>query len=107
VARADEGGAWHFLGILPLYDPPCEDSAETIARAQAHGVQFKMVTGDNVAIGRQISEQLGMGKNIQPAGQLFKNDVDAGHLSSQAAMQIEQADGFAQVFPDCQRLAAA
>ena len=100
VAKADEGGAWRFLGILPLYDPPREDSAETIARAQAHGVQFKMVTGDNVAIARHISEQLGMGKNIQPAGQLFKKDVDAGHLSSQAAMQIEQADGFAQVYPE-------
>ena len=27
-------GKWRFLGMLPLYDPPREDSAETIAEAQ-------------------------------------------------------------------------
>ena len=33
VARAEDGRAWQFLGILPLFDPPREDSAETLARA--------------------------------------------------------------------------
>jgi H+-transporting ATPase len=26
VARSENGGSWQFLGILPLYDPPREDS---------------------------------------------------------------------------------
>jgi len=29
VARAEDGGPWQFLGILPLFDPPREDSAES------------------------------------------------------------------------------
>jgi len=100
VARSDGKESWQFLGILPLFDPPREDSAETIANAKAHGITIKMVTGDNVAIGREISKTLGMGTNIQPAESLFKEGEEIEHLSSQAEAQIEQADGFAQVFPE-------
>ena len=99
VARGT-GEEWRFLGILPLYDPPREDSAETIAQAIAHGIQVKMVTGDNVSIGREISRQLGMGTNIQPADQLFSDGDDCQTLASDAAARIEMADGFAQVFPE-------
>lgn len=100
VARADDSGLWQFMGILSLYDPPRDDSAATIASAKAHGIRIKMVTGDNVAIGREISEQLGMGTNIQPADQLFKEGVDPAHLSDEAESEIERADGYAQVFPE-------
>ena len=100
VARSDGKESWQFLGILPLFDPPREDSAETIANAKAHGITIKMVTGDNVAIGREISKTLGMGTNIQPADWLFKEGEEIEHLSPQAEAQIEQADGFAQVFPE-------
>lgn len=100
VAQAEEGGSWQFLGILPLFDPPREDSAETISRAHEHGIDVKMVTGDNTAIAREISSQLGLGNRIQPAERFFPKDADPGHLSSEAAMQIEQSDGFAQVFPE-------
>jgi H+-transporting ATPase len=100
VARADDSGPWHFMGILPLYDPPRDDSAATIANAKAHGIRIKMVTGDNVAIGKEISAQLGLGTNIQPADQLFQEGVDPANLSDEAEQAIEQADGYAQVFPE-------
>jgi H+-transporting ATPase len=100
VARSDAEGAWTFLGILPLFDPPRPDSGETIARAIEYGVQVKMVTGDNVAIARQISSQLGMGANIQPATSLFPGDVTKGQIPLDASQKIERADGFAQVFPE-------
>src|SRR5262249_40842706 len=32
VARSNEGEKWDVLGILPMFDPPREDSKETIAR---------------------------------------------------------------------------
>src|SRR6059058_2367597 len=67
VAGAQDDGPWEFLGILPLLDPPRPDSKSTIARAREYGVEVKMVTGDNVAIARQISLELDMGANIQPA----------------------------------------
>ncbi len=100
VARTGPGNGWEFLGILSLYDPPREDSAETIANAKAHGVTIKMITGDNVAIAQEIAGQLGMGRNIQEANRLFKEGVDPEHLSSKEVAQIVAADGFAQVFPE-------
>jgi len=100
VARAEEEGPWHFFGILPLYDPPREDSAETIAQAQAHGIQVKMVTGDNLAIGREIAGQLGLGKNIYAADKLLKTGNEEGQMATDTGEQVEQADGFAQVFPE-------
>ena len=100
VARSEENGSWQFLGILPLFDPPREDSAETIKQAKAHGVQVKMVTGDNLAIGREISGQLGLGKNIEPADRLLAANKKEGQMAPDVADQVEQADGFAQVFPE-------
>ncbi|MDD3579770.1 MAG: plasma-membrane proton-efflux P-type ATPase [Desulfobacca sp.] len=100
VACARDEGPWQFMGILSLFDPPREDSAATIANAKNHGIKIKMVTGDNVAIGREVSQQLGLGGNIQPADQIFQEGVDVAHLSPEAEREIEQADGYAQVFPE-------
>src|SRR6266404_905090 len=100
VAVAQGDGPWEFLGILPLLDPPRPDSKSTIARAREYGVQVKMVTGDNVAIARQISLELDMGANIQPATELFPGDVTKGQIPLDAAEKIDKADGFAEVFPE-------
>ncbi len=59
VARRMEGGDWQFLGLLPLYDPPREDAAETIKAATEHGVDVRMVTGDNVAIAQRDRRRAG------------------------------------------------
>ena len=75
VARATKKARWPFLGVLPLSDPPREDSKSTIATAKAMGVQVKMVTGDQVAIGKEIAAQVGLGTNI----------LDAALLSAQAS----------------------
>jgi H+-transporting ATPase len=100
VARSDDGKAWKFLGILPLLDPPRTDSKETIHEARALGVEVKMVTGDDVAIARTISAELGMGTNIQLAGDLFPPGSGIGALPPDAATKIVAADGFARVFPE-------
>jgi len=99
VARSQDGG-WLFLGILPLYDPPREDSAETIKKAEKHGIKVKMVTGDNLAIARQISLELGLGTNIHPADELFDGGGGNNPVSKATAARVEAADGFAQVFPE-------
>jgi H+-transporting ATPase len=95
----DDGDNWRFLGILPLYDPPREDAAQTISEAQAHGIKVKMITGDNVAIGREIARQLGLGTKIQPASDIFPKEGEC-ELSGVMVDKIEQADGFAEVFPE-------
>lgn len=91
---------WTFLGILPLLDPPRTDSKQTIADARELGVEVKMVTGDDVAIARTISEELGMGANIQLASDLFPADSSNGALPPGSAEKITAADGFARVFPE-------
>src|SRR5206468_1377422 len=96
VAVAEGDSPWAFHGILPLLDPPRPDSKSTIARARAYGVKVKMVTGDNVAIARQIASELDMGANIQPATELFPGDVTKGQIPLDAAEKIDQADGIAE-----------
>lgn len=92
VARSDDGERWRFLGLLPLYDPPRPDAAQTLAQARQHGIQVKMITGDNVAIGREIAGQLDLGNHL-----LRGADLAAGTMSPE---QVEAADGFAEVFPE-------
>jgi H+-transporting ATPase len=97
VARTNQAGAWQFLGVLPLFDPPRPDSKETVATAEQMGVKVKMVTGDQLAIAKEMARQLGLGSNIVDASVLTqKNELQtrpAGEL-------IDEADGFAQVFPE-------
>jgi H+-transporting ATPase len=97
VARTDSLGQWQFLGVLPLYDPPREDSKTTIETARQMGVNIKMLTGDQLAIGRETAKQLGMGTNILDA-EGFGDTLH--HETGQLEDSIEKADGFAQVFPE-------
>ncbi len=97
VARTDASGAWRFLGVLPLFDPPREDSAQTIKTARQMGVAVKMVTGDQLAIGKEIAKQVGLGANLMDAS-LFGDA--AHHQATELDDTIEKADGFAQVFPE-------
>jgi H+-transporting ATPase len=94
VARTDAQGKWEFLGLLPLSDPPRDDSASTIAAARAMGLQVRMVTGDNLAIAREISLELKLGPNIAVAGDLFRDG------KSDDDVKLDAADGYAQVFPE-------
>jgi len=97
VARTDSKGEWQFLGILPLFDPPRDEAGETIATAQQMGIQVKMVTGDQVAIARETAQKLGMKTNILDASNF---GITKHHETGQLAESIQDADGFAQVFPE-------
>jgi H+-transporting ATPase len=99
VARTNGQGRWEFLGVLPLSDPPRDDSEATIATAKAMGVRVKMLTGDQLAIGREIAAQVGLGTNILDAA-LFAETNRPPDQADPLAEAIEQADGFAQVFPE-------
>ena len=97
VARAEGDGPWQFLGVLPMFDPPREDAKATIATALTMGVKIKMVTGDQLAIARETAKTLGMGTNILDAKTLGDSKKQE---SAEVIESIEQADGFAEVFPE-------
>ncbi len=94
VARKVAGGPWQLLGLLSLFDPPRDDAAETIATCRRLGLQVRMVTGDNVAIAREIGRKLGLAGDIVAAGTLFASDAPAD-----AKAQVDRVGGFAEVFP--------
>jgi len=94
VAKTDESGKWQYVGLFGLYDPPREDSAETIKTAESMGVDVKMVTGDHIAIAKEISRAVNLGTDvIIPENFVNKSDRIASKV-------VEQTDGFAEVFPE-------
>ncbi|MCH96225.1 plasma membrane ATPase 4-like, partial [Trifolium medium] len=97
-SRDSPGAPWQFVGLLPLFDPPRHDSAETIRRALSLGVNVKMITGDQLAIGKETGRRLGMGTNMYPSSALLGEG--SSNLDVPIDELIEKADGFAGVFPD-------
>ena len=94
VAERDQNGNNRLLGLLPMYDPPREDSADTISRLKQLGIAVKMVTGDHIAIARQIASRLGLGQRFATAEEVFSDKT------APDAAQVLQQDGYAQVFPE-------
>ena len=94
VARTDGGKDWQYVGLIALSDPPREDSAATIKTAQSLGIAVKMVTGDHVAIAKEVCQEVGLGTNIVTSSSILNKS------DSEAESVIEKADGFAEVFPE-------
>ncbi|KAJ4969835.1 hypothetical protein NE237_002934 [Protea cynaroides] len=99
-SKESAGGPWQFVGLLALFDPPRHDSAETIRRALHLGVNVKMITGDQLAIGKETGRRLGMGSNMYPSSSLLGDHKDENIGSIPVDELIEKADGFAGVFPE-------
>jgi H+-transporting ATPase len=99
-SKESSGGPWDLLGILPLFDPPRHDSGETIRRALDLGVSVKMITGDQLAIGKETGRRLGMGTNMYPSSSLLGAHKDESIAALPVDELIEKADGFAGVFPE-------
>ncbi|HPF50330.1 MAG TPA: plasma-membrane proton-efflux P-type ATPase [Draconibacterium sp.] len=94
IARTNEKEKWEFVGLIPMFDPPREDSADTIKTALEMGVNVKMVTGDHTSIAKQIAQKVNLKTRISEASLFLKKN------EKEAARIVEQADGFAQVFPE-------
>ena len=94
VARSDAEQGWSYLGLIALHDPPRDDSAKTIATARSMGIDVKMVTGDHMAIAKEVAADVGLGTNISMASSIMDR------ADSEAEDMVEKADGFAQVFPE-------
>ena len=93
--RCDED-QFHFIGLIPLYDPPREDSKEAIQEAKTKGVEVKMVTGDNIAVAKYIAKILGIGDNILDIQELKGASTKEYEILSQiiakALLKVEHPD---------------
>ena len=105
VALAEGEGAnpeWTLVGLVPLFDPPRHDTKDTIERCLVMGIHVKMITGDQLLIGKETAKQLGMGTNMFTTEALVKAKQGFGLVEGHASVEdlVEEADGFAEVFPE-------
>jgi H+-transporting ATPase len=70
VGRREEDAPVQLIGLIPLFDPPREDSAQVIRDMADYGVAVKMVTGDHIAIAKEIGRILGLKQEAVRARQL-------------------------------------
>ncbi len=95
VRRAGEK-EFDFIGLIPLFDPPREDSREVIAEAKRQGLQVKMVTGDNIAVARYIAQLLDIGDNIEDVralkGESTEEYLLLARVISKALLRTLQTD---------------
>lgn len=87
------GGSLELLGLLGLSDPPRADAAELVGRMRDLGIRPLMLTGDDVAIAREVASEVGIGRRVRRAGEL--RELPA---AEQLAL-VEDSDGFAEVLP--------
>ena len=94
-----EGNGFELIGLLAIYDPPRDDTKQTIEDALALGVRVKMVTGDQLAIAKETGRRLGLGDHMYPA-KVLKDGPAPGSKHASLDEMIMDADGFAGVFPE-------
>jgi len=96
VARGPETGIPVLLGLVTLYDLPRPDAKQLIAELRDLGVPVKMLTGDALAVAREIGQGVGL-SNIRRVADLKAAGAQAGN---EATDLLAGADGFAEVYPE-------
>ena len=92
AAGADEKDL-RLVGLLGLSDPPRKDAAELVARVRDLGIDCLMLTGDDVAIAREVASEVGMGGHVLRAGEL------RGLPDPERLRMLGDCDGVAEVLP--------
>ncbi len=83
-----------FVGLIALSDPPRKCAAKMIEEIKSLGIKPMMLTGDHVAIAREIARQVGIGDKVIKL-------PDIKDLKEEEQIKIvEQSDGFAQIYPE-------
>ncbi|MFH0834734.1 MAG: plasma-membrane proton-efflux P-type ATPase [Candidatus Micrarchaeota archaeon] len=96
VARSEYGkfDELSLIGVIGLGDPLRPDSAATIAALREAGVKPIMLTGDNIAVAREIAAQAGIGTRIARISEIRalpeKEQADA----------VLGSDGIAEIYPE-------
>ena len=93
-AGAAPDATFELLGIVALADPPRADSAEMIARMQRMGCRCLMLTGDDVAIAREVAREVGIEGEVVRACEFAALDPDA------KLEAVEHLGGVAEVYPE-------
>jgi plasma-membrane proton-efflux P-type ATPase len=93
VGRAEGNQRLRFVGLALLADAPRPDSRRLIDELKALGVSVKMLTGDALAVAREIGGILGLGEIVRAPELRTANPANAQRIAQEAA-------GFAEVYPE-------
>ncbi|OZJ05862.1 hypothetical protein BZG36_00868 [Bifiguratus adelaidae] len=108
IARTDPNhnpSQFRLVGLVSLLDPPRDDSAATIAKCREIGISLKMLTGDQVIIGKEVAKRLGLGRVFLGRDYLV-NGGPSNHANDSLSNEerfvqgVIKADGFGGVVPE-------
>ena len=96
VSKSDDKDmdSLRLVGLLAMADPPRPDARSMIAEIKGLGIKPLMVTGDNIAIAREISHDVDIGTRIIQMSDL------KGLGEEEQTRIIEECDGLAEVYPE-------
>lgn len=84
-----------FSGFITLFDPPKERVEDVIKELRDHGVELKIITGDNVLIAKNISQKIGIEKAVILSGTDMRKMSDAALVS-----HVTRTNVFAEIEPN-------
>ncbi|QMV72910.1 magnesium-translocating P-type ATPase [Comamonas piscis] len=90
---ADEAGLV-LCGFLAFVDPPKESAAPALQALARHGVQTKVLTGDNAAVTAKVCQQVGITEQVIVLGGEIEQMDD-----QRLAQVVEEANIFAKLSP--------
>ncbi len=90
----DQSDDLRLTGLIALADPPRPDSKKMIKEIRELGVKPLMLTGDSLAIAKEIAGQVGIGANIVRFSDIQNLSED------EQAMRVVSCDGFAEIYPE-------
>lgn len=94
ISDGDELSNLKFVGLLALADPPRPDSKGMIEEARKLGIKPMVLTGDNIAIAKEIASQVGIGSKIIRMANL------EGLREDEQLKIVGECDGFAEIYPE-------
>ena len=87
-------GNYEMIGIFALADPIRDDTVDMIKAIKRNGIRPMLLTGDNLAIAKEIAKEAGIGENIFPISVLLEASEE------EKLKIIQNSDGFAEVYPE-------
>lgn len=83
-----------LLGYIAFLDPPKDSALQAISELREHGVQMKILTGDNETVTRKVCKEVGM----KVEGVVFGSEIESMPIE-QLASAVEQANVFVKLSP--------
>ncbi len=83
------------VGVLAFADPPRPDSKRYLQELRDLGLSVKMLTGDALPIAKEMAAEVGLGDAITRI-----SDIKAELRAGSGYDAVEQASGFAEIYPE-------